>query len=409
MQLDRWLPIFLVSVYLGVMLQAPLLLALPISLGLVLLAASWWRNHSLDRVSYRRRFHYTRAFPGESFPATIEVENRKLLPLTWLRTVDPWPKAVAPVDDTLLAPGYSPEQGFLTHVFSLRWYERARRSYSLLYRKRGIYPVGRVRLSSGDLFGLYEKTEEVGEVQHLTVYPNLIPLGAIGLLPQHPAGDQRSRRRISEDINQPMGVREYHPEDHFRRIHWPATARTGALQVKVYQPTSAQVLVLCLNVSTSQRYWEGIYPALLEHMLSAAATLAQEGIARGYRVGMISNGCLANSDQPFRIPPGRSPEQLAHLLGALAGVTPVIVAPFEQLLLREIPRMPYGATLLILTAVTGAELVETLMRLRKHERRFTLLSFAAEPPPAIPGVTCIHLPFSEGALAASGEAHVSAG
>ncbi len=395
MQLDRWLPLLLVSIYVGLILESPLLLALPLSLFLVLAAASWWRKHSLDQVLYRRRFHYTRAFPGESFPVTIEIENRKALPLTWLRAVDPWPMAVGPVDETALAPGNSPEQGLLTHVFSMRWYDRARRSYDLLFRKRGIYAIGKARLSSGDLFGLYEKTAEVGDVVHLTVFPALVPLASLGLTPEHPVGDQRSPRRISEDLNQPIGVRDYHPEDHFREIHWPATARTGQLQVKVFQPTSAQVMVLCLNVSTYHRYWEGVYPALLEHMLSVAATLVEAGIARGYRVGMISNGCLANSDQPFRIPPGRSPAQLAHLLGALAGVTPVTVAPFEQLLLREIPRIPLGATLLILTALTSQELVETILRLKKHERRFTLLSFASAPPPNIPGVECIHLPFQE--------------
>jgi uncharacterized protein (DUF58 family) len=192
-----------------------------------------------------------------------------------------------------------------------------------------------------------------------------------------------------------MGVREYHPEDSFRRVHWPATARTGELQVKAYQPTSARLMVLCLNVSTFPRYWEGVYPALLERLISMAATLVNQAISDGYRVGMISNGCLANSDQPFRIPPGRSPRQLAYLLRALAGVSPVVVSPFENYLMREIPRVPYGATLLILTAVTSPELGEVLLRLKKHERKLSLLSLAQKAPPIIPGVNCIHMPFED--------------
>jgi uncharacterized protein (DUF58 family) len=134
---------------------------------------------------------------------------------------------------------------------------------------------------------------------------------------------------------------------------------------------------------------------LLERLLSVAATLVSQGLQDGYRVGLISNGCLANSDQPFRIPPGRSPQQLAYLLQALAGVTPVVVAPFEQFLLREVPRVPYGATLLIVTAVTSPGLAENLLRLKKHERQLTLLSLAQESPPRLPGVRSIHLPFYE--------------
>jgi uncharacterized protein (DUF58 family) len=192
-----------------------------------------------------------------------------------------------------------------------------------------------------------------------------------------------------------MGIREYHPEDEFRRVHWPATAHTGQLQVKVYQPTSAQVLVLCLNVSTFARHWEGIYPTLLERLISLTATVACQSVELGYRVGLISNGCLSNSDQPFRIPPGRSPKQLAHLLMALAGTTAITVAPFERFLLREVPHIPFGATLVIITAVTTSELAETVIQLKRHERRILLLSLSQDPPPVIPGVHFIYRPFYE--------------
>ena len=394
MPLERWLPLIIVCIYLGVILQSPLLIALPLSLLVILSMAAWWRKHSLDNLEYRRRFHYTRAFPGENSPVRIEVENNKILPLTWLRLDDPWPKAVGPVDEEILAPSYNQEMGFLSQVFSLRWFERSRRTYELLFRERGVYSVGPARISSGDLFGIYEQSRQAGGVQRLTVFPAIIPLVYPEMIPEYPIGDRRSRRRISEDPNQPMGVREYHPEDSFRRVHWPATARTGELQVKVFQPVSAQVMVLCLNISTHHRYWEGVYPELLEHLLSLAATMVYEGIQRGFRVGMISNGCLANSDQPFRIPPGLSPNQLSHLLSAIAGITPVVVAPFERLLLREIPRVPYGSSLLILTAITNPELSDTLLRLHKHERQITLLSLAEESPASIQGVRSIHMPFN---------------
>jgi uncharacterized protein (DUF58 family) len=163
--------------------------------------------------------------------------------------------------------------------------------------------------------------------------------------------------------------------------------------VKVYQPTSAHVLVVCLNVSTFARHWEGTNPELLEHLIRVAATLAQRGIQDGYRVGLIANGCLARADQPFRIPPGRSPRQLTSLLQALAGVTPVVTAPFERFLMKEVPRLPYGATLMLVTGVTTPELGEALVELRRHGRHLTLLSFAQGPPPVIQNVRTLHLPF----------------
>lgn len=389
----RWLPIIGIILVLGIVLRVPLLVALPAALFVVFGVAGWWQKHSLDGITYRRRFHYTRAFPGESVALRVEVENRKFLPLSWLRIQDPWPRAVGPEDEDILAPSHIPDRGYLTNVFSLRWFERARRSYQLLFRQRGVYPIGPARMDSGDLFGFFEKSGESEGIEHLTVFPSLIKMQAIDLPAEDPFGDRRSRRRLFEDPNRPMGVREYRPEDSFRRVHWPATARTGQVQVKVYQPTAGQVMLVCLNVSTFARHWEGIYPELLEHLIQVAATLVNQGIQDGYKVGLIANGCLAHADQPFRIPPGRSPQQLSRLLEALAGVTPVVTAPFERFLLREAPRMPYGATLLILSAITTPELAEVIMKLKKHERRITLLSLGEEIPILIPGVQVIHRPF----------------
>jgi uncharacterized protein (DUF58 family) len=391
----RWVPLMLALLVLGALFRLPILVVFTSMLVVIISLASWWQRHSLDGVTYLRRPYYRRSFPGEQVPIRLEVENRKLLPLSWLRVQDPWPVAIAPDEDQALAPTHLPEQGLLTNVFSLRWYERARRAYTLLFRKRGVYSVGPARLEAGDLFGLYARAEERGPIELLTVFPALLSFRDLQLPAEDPFGDRRSRRRIYEDPNQPIGIRDYLPEDSFRRVHWPATAHTGQLQAKVYQPTSANVMVVCLNTATYSRHWEGTNPALLEHLIQVTATLVSKGIEDGYRVGLISNGCLAHADQPFRIPPGRSPNQLARLLEALAGVTPLATSPFEKFLIKEVPRVPYGATLLVVTGVTPPELGESLIQLRHHGRRLTLLSFAEVPPPEIQGIRTFHIPYQE--------------
>ncbi len=134
--------------------------------------------------------------------------------------------------------------------------------YNLLLRKRGVYRLGPASIESGDLFGIFEQIDPNGPVDYLTVFPETLPFQTLQLPSGDPFGDRRARRRLYEDPNQPMGVRDYHPEDDFRRIHWPATAHTGDLQVKVYQPISARMLVVCLNVLTLKHYWEGTNPGI---------------------------------------------------------------------------------------------------------------------------------------------------
>jgi uncharacterized protein (DUF58 family) len=389
----RGLPLIIFLLLIGIAMKESFLITLSTALLVIIGVAWWWQTRSLVGVNYRRWFHYTRGFSGEKIMLEVEAENRKLLPISWLRIQDDWDRAVGPEDEEVLAPSHLQDRGFLTNIFSLRWYEKARRSYTLLLRKRGIYSIGPVRLDTGDLFGIFEKTNEIAFKQYLTIFPDILPFNKLRFPAEDPFGDHRSRRLLFEDPNRPMGVREYRPEDGFRKVHWPATARTGQLQVKVFQPTTGQVMMVCMNVSTYTRHWEGIYPELLEYLIQVAATIVDEGLRNGYKVGLVANGCLAHADQPFRIPPGRSPQQLVVLLQALAGVTSVVTANFDFFLLREIPRVQYGATLIILTAVITPELASTLIQLKQHERRITLYSLGEEVPPIIPGIQTIHQPF----------------
>ena len=142
------------------MMKEPFLITLSTSLLVTVGVARWWQSRSLVGVSYRRWFHFTRGFPGEKIRLQVEVENHKLLPISWLRIQDEWDRAVGPEDEDILAPSHIQERGFLTNVFSLRWYEKARRSYLLVLTKRGIYSIGPARMDTGDLFGIFEKTAE---------------------------------------------------------------------------------------------------------------------------------------------------------------------------------------------------------------------------------------------------------
>jgi uncharacterized protein (DUF58 family) len=395
----RWGPFLVMIFVLGVVLAQPLLMVLSSMTGVVILIANWWRERVLDQVTYVRRPYYRRAFPGEEVSVQIEVENGKLLPVSWLRVSDPWPEAVGPADESTLTPSHIPQVGLLTNTYSLRWFERVRRTYTLVFRQRGVYRIGPARMESGDLFGFYETAQRDGPTEHLTVFPRVYPFRALPLPTEDPFGERTSRRRLYEDPTLPMGVRDYRPEDDFRRVHWPATARTGELQSRVYQPVSARVVVVCLNVATFARHWEGTDRDVLEHAISVAAGLVTRGMEDGYRIGLISNGALANSDQPFRLLPARSTKHLALLLQSLAGVTTLLTAPFDRFLIREVPRLPYRSTLMILTAVVYPALIETLLRLKRHGRRITLISLDSAAPPEIPGIRTVHAPFHpEGAL-----------
>jgi hypothetical protein len=110
-------------------------------------------------------------------------------------------------------------------------------------------------------------------------------------------------------------------------------------------------------------------------------------------VGVIANGFLPGSDQPLRLLPGRSPAQLMHILELLAAVTGFATQPIEALLLRESPRLPWGSTLLVVTAIAHDGLLAALLDLQRAGRKVVLFTLAEEPPAGhLPGITVYHLP-----------------
>jgi uncharacterized protein (DUF58 family) len=365
--------------------------ALAASILTVIPVAWWWKRVSLQQVEYERHLDKRRAFPGEQVEMTVSITNRKLLPLSWLEISDEIPMALPLVNGSLM-PTYAPQIGSLEMALSLRWYERVRRVYRLSCSARGVHDLGRVQLTSGDLFTLFEESEARQNDDRLIVFPQIYPLADLSLPTKDPFGEKKAHRRLIEDPLRTIGVRDHRPEDGMRRIHWKATAHKGDLQARVYEPTSMLNLVILLNVTTFEHHWQGVLPDLFERAISVAASVATWAIGQKYKVGLVANGCPARSDQPARVPPGRSPEQLTAILEMLAGVTCFATAPIERLLRRESPRLPWGATLVVVTAIVTERLAEALVNLRRAGRRLTLISLEEDPPPFLEDIVTYHLP-----------------
>ncbi|HWQ46282.1 MAG TPA: DUF58 domain-containing protein [Longilinea sp.] len=384
--------LLVIMLVVSLIFHLPLLIWISCAMLTITGVARWWQKNSLSHVTYQRRFHFRRGFPGETTTAKIMVANQKNLPLTWLRAIDPWPMSACPEDPDILVP-FLGDQTILVNHFSLLRKEKITRTYPIRFIKRGVHTVGPAKLESGDLFGIYSSVKEMPGQEYLTVFPALLPSNELNINTEDPFGDRRTAHRLFEDPNQSMGIRPYQQGDSFRRVHWASTAKTGELQVRVYQPVSAKVLEVCMNVSSTETDWGNeVTTPKLERLASVAATFIYQTVQQGYSVGLMSNGFLAHSDQPFRIQPSRSPDHLGTLLSCLAAMTALTSAPFSRYLMRAVSKVPYGATLIVITPVVTQELAETLFALKRYRLHTTLVSLDKITPPRIPGIRTMHIP-----------------
>ena len=378
---DAWIALSLICLLVGLLSRQNGLTLLGLLLLTVLPIARLWNHYALKRILYMRKLEPRRAFIGEEVDLALTIENRKVLPLGWMEVEDEWPKDLdlTQEDSEDLHPSSSGRM-ILKNGFSLRWYERVRLHYTILCKQRGFYPLGPVRMTSGDIFGIFKSQYVFPGIDWLIIYPKVLPIEELGLPPKNPFGETKADERMFEDPSRVIGVRDHFPEDGFRHIHWKATARKQELQSKVYEPTTSFTLTVFLNVATLDRYWMGTIPELLERCISVSASVCSYAVNKRYLTGIIANGSVPHSDQPIKVLPGRSPQQLTRILEALAAVTPVATMSIAQQLARESPRLPWGATLVVVTAVVTEELSTTLLRLHDAGRRLVLISLAKEQP-----------------------------
>jgi uncharacterized protein (DUF58 family) len=381
--------------FLGLLLVVAVLAQQPVLalFGLLLLLATgtaWlWNRWSLVRLAYQARLSAERAFPGVIVELQLQLANRKPLPLASVHVRELIPPGLRLLD-------VPPDRDFhgrqvIQRSTSMGWYEGLTWRFRLACDERGAYRLGPTEIESGDPFGFLRSIREEPRHSRLLVYPRLLPLESLGLPARRPIGEMRARHVIRDPLRT-VGVRDYHPDDPLKDVHWPATARVGTLQTRIFEATTSRTLAMFLDLDTFEQYWEGLDPDQVERLISAAATLAQAAVDEGYAVGLYVNGAPAEQEQLARLPPSRSPSQLQLILETLAQMTSLSLTPMARLLRQAGGQVPWGATLLLLSAIKPEATRAALLGQRERGRSVIWMYMGEDQPPALRGVSVVHAP-----------------
>lgn len=173
--------------------------------------------------------------------------------------------------------------------------------YTLEARKRGYYPVGPLILSSGDLFGLSERLEKQIPPQFITVYPKIVALARVGIPSRSPQGTLRHHQPLFEDLTRVFGKRAYVAGDSLRRVDWKATAQTGRMQVKLFEPSISLETLIFLNLNAEDYNFHGRID-LTELGIVIGASLASWVIERRQSAGLRINGATRSRQMGGRNP-----------------------------------------------------------------------------------------------------------
>ncbi|MFT5193405.1 MAG: hypothetical protein ACI9EW_000283 [Cellvibrionaceae bacterium] len=352
----------------------------------------WWKLSFIGLTS-RLEFSEIRAFEGEEVELRIITTNRKYLPVFWLNVVYELPKGLKmkQIDLTISS---SSQRGYLRSYWFLNPWQTVLRRFEIECTDRGYYHIGPGYMETGDPFGFFSGRMTLPETFELIIYPKVYPIDEMSFPARQPFGEFRSVGRLFEDPMRTIGIRDWQMGDSQRRIHWKATAKYQTLFSRVYEPAEEEKAMIFLNIATLENFWHGYIPELQEQAIRVASSLAYELSEKRLPVGLIANGRLFRKELAIKLLPGRSPDQLMLILELLAGVTSFATSSIEDLLISETPGIPWGTTLILITAVTHDALLATLLDLTAAGRPIVLISLAKEPPTEyLPQITVYHLPY----------------
>jgi len=350
-------------------------------LGIVLLcltATSWLvAEASVARLSVQRTVEPARLTAGESSSISVVLRHAGRWPIPWLRFEDV-------LDEGLLADGSTAAFAPVAAGGDLRL------RYELPQLPRGLHRVGPSVAEGSGPFGLLRRTRqfEGSEACFLTVEPRTVPLDSMRAAGGSPIAEVR-RRSLFEDPSRFAGVRRFRRGDGLRRVHWRATARTGELQSKAFEPAVLGGALICLELGADA--WADRPVAQRELAITAAASLAEALLAAGRRVGLLANaadaaeafgpdfpgellraanprraqGAESALRRPLEVAAGKGPAQRALIAGALARAQVATGPTLAALLAAEHRRLPRGLVALVVTPRLDAPMAASLGVLRR--------------------------------------------
>ena len=335
--------------------------------GGIWLFSHWWVRRSLGHVEIQRELNLF-AFAGETVDGKVQLNNLSWLPLPWLHIQE-----TVPFD--LL------DQQNYRSVVSVPGKAQTVYPYTLRCSKRGYYPIGPLRLNTGDLFGFVDAGWQETQPVHLTVYPRVFALEKLGLPSRSPFGSQASRQRLYEDPTRLAGVRDYTPGDSLRNIHWKATAREDVLQVKKFQPAIALNVTVVLDLNKNAYPISGAVGSS-EWAVTVAASVASHIVTiQRQQVGLITNGLDPLAGRIANPIPARNGRgHLMSILGLLARIQMHEVEPtLADWLPPQLANLDWGSTLVVVTPNVDERALWTLHNAYRRGSNIVALVCAPDP------------------------------
>lgn len=324
----------------------PAMLWVAIAYVLLIVGAIAWDQRAAQDVATLPtiRSHDNRLSLGADNTITLSIRNRQARPITfWLRDEPPdaWVDGATALHDTI--PARDEWTG----------------TYTVHPLRRGDYDFGNLTLRWLSPRQLWTRQQRIPHPSAVKVYPNLLDVRKYDLLMRRNRLQEiglRNSRRMGEGTEYER-LREYTPDDDFRRIDWKATARRHKPITVEYQVERSQNIIAVLDVGRMMQSPVGNI-AKLDYVINATLLLGYVATGMGDKVGLMT---LADDVETF-LAPKQGRAQFYRMLEQLYAVEAQSVEPDFGRTLPLLARKQRKRSLIVLfTDLNGGNSVDQLV------------------------------------------------
>ena len=331
----------------------------------------WTVRYGLKHMTCTRTFSNPTFFVGDEGELIEVVRNEKACILPWMRAesrISPYIRLGR--QDNLHVSG----EMYYCSLFTVMPHQQIRRRHKVRFLHRGYYDLGSVSLTAGDMLGLTKAHKIIDLSVPVLVYPRLLDPENLPVPLSRTLGEIVRQRQLLQDPFLIRGIRPYQPGDPVRDIHWPATARTGEVHVRVHDYTARTRLLVVLNMQSEELQWRDQLSdkdtEVVEYAISLVATLCVQTLQSGLAVGFATNMPMAGSKESTIMLPADGTSREEDVLSNLARLNIVRTQHFPTLL--ESLTAYSGLDILVLSRYDSDSIQVAITQLRRSGNEVAL-------------------------------------
>ncbi|GGA76983.1 DUF58 domain-containing protein [Ornithinibacillus halotolerans] len=329
---DYILLALLVFFIVGVIFKSPIVF-IAVGIFTAYLIAYKIYDKSVEKsLSLKNEQRSIKLFPGEETSYKFEIENRSMFPLIngeFTFQIGSAMKAYTIANNDkeywkeLKLPLSIIQKKKTVIEFPLHAEQRGvARVKNISYDFPHLLNFSRVRLRYYD----FHNTEFI-------VYPKLLPVHGANAVFHMMPGESRLNFSPFEDVQSPLGTRDYSYSDPFHKINWKATVKTQKMQTNIYEKVVDRTFVFIINLSTENDKNLVSFNKNLENLLSYTAYLSEYATKMRIPFEIYINARKPGKTPYIHLHEGEGKTHYMHALEMLARVhkqAPIL--PFNKMM-----------------------------------------------------------------------------